>query len=376
MATAVGIGQLVHGTDYPGRRPSRRPRRAGLRRGLRPARQDQRAPIAPSATPGCRRRAGPRRERAARARWSRWAARERLAPLATPRPGRAHLRAAPPRRRRRDLPRLLDARPRHRLPRPRPQRRRDRRPRGRDHRGAARAHRARSSARSATGDTVTIAREAIHRVRHAGTGPATTLHAYSPPLQRVGTYEVADDGALLRHPRPAETPTGSSRMTTLTDDLLDNNAAYVSGFDKGDLPLPPARKLAVLACMDARLDPAKVLGLERGRRPRDPQRGRRRLGRRAQIPRDLPEPARHRGDRPDPPHRLRHAHLHRRRVRRQARGRDRRAARLARSTPSTTSSRTSGTRSTKIRSSPFVPRTDNVRGFVYEVETGRLREVS
>ena len=58
----------------------------------------------------------------------------------------------------------------------------------------------------ATGDTVTIAREAIHRVRHAGQMPATTLHAYSPPLQRVGTYQVADDGALLRHPRPAETP--------------------------------------------------------------------------------------------------------------------------------------------------------------------------
>ena len=56
------------------------------------------------------------------------------------------------------------------------------------------------------GETVTIAREAIHRVRHAGDGPAVTLHAYSPPLERVGTYEVADDGALLRHPRPAETP--------------------------------------------------------------------------------------------------------------------------------------------------------------------------
>jgi quercetin dioxygenase-like cupin family protein len=56
------------------------------------------------------------------------------------------------------------------------------------------------------GDTVTIAREAIHRVRHAGRRPATTLHAYSPPLQRVGTYEIDRDGALLRHPRPAETP--------------------------------------------------------------------------------------------------------------------------------------------------------------------------
>ena len=56
------------------------------------------------------------------------------------------------------------------------------------------------------GETLTIAKEAIHRVRHAGTGPAVTLHVYSPPLQRVGTYEFAADGALLRHPRPAETP--------------------------------------------------------------------------------------------------------------------------------------------------------------------------
>jgi quercetin dioxygenase-like cupin family protein len=56
------------------------------------------------------------------------------------------------------------------------------------------------------GETVTIAREAIHRVRHSGDAPAVTLHAYSPPLERVGTYEVARDGALLRHPRAAEVP--------------------------------------------------------------------------------------------------------------------------------------------------------------------------
>ena len=56
------------------------------------------------------------------------------------------------------------------------------------------------------GETVTITREAIHRVRHAGEAPAVTLHAYSPPLERVGTYEVADDGALLRHPRAADVP--------------------------------------------------------------------------------------------------------------------------------------------------------------------------
>jgi predicted metal-dependent enzyme (double-stranded beta helix superfamily) len=58
----------------------------------------------------------------------------------------------------------------------------------------------------AEGDLVTIAREAIHRVRHAGDAPAVSLHAYSPPLQRVGTYEVAENGALLRHPRASETP--------------------------------------------------------------------------------------------------------------------------------------------------------------------------
>jgi carbonic anhydrase len=49
-----------------------------------------------------------------------------------------------------------------------------------------------------------------------------------------------------------------------TDDLLANNETYAEGFDKGDLPLPPGRKLAVLACMDARIDPARVLGLEEG----------------------------------------------------------------------------------------------------------------
>jgi quercetin dioxygenase-like cupin family protein len=55
-------------------------------------------------------------------------------------------------------------------------------------------------------DVLTIAKEAIHRVKHAGDQPAVTLHAYSPPLSRVGTYEFAENGALLRHPRPAETP--------------------------------------------------------------------------------------------------------------------------------------------------------------------------
>jgi carbonic anhydrase len=49
-----------------------------------------------------------------------------------------------------------------------------------------------------------------------------------------------------------------------TDELLRNAQAYADRFDKGDLPLPPARKVAVVACMDARLDPYAVLGLQEG----------------------------------------------------------------------------------------------------------------
>lgn len=50
----------------------------------------------------------------------------------------------------------------------------------------------------------------------------------------------------------------------MIDELLQNNDRYAEKFDKGDLPVPPARKLAVVACMDARLDPHRVLGLEEG----------------------------------------------------------------------------------------------------------------
>jgi carbonic anhydrase len=49
-----------------------------------------------------------------------------------------------------------------------------------------------------------------------------------------------------------------------TDELLANAEAYAAAFDKGDLPLPPARKVAVLACMDARLNPYGLLGLQEG----------------------------------------------------------------------------------------------------------------
>jgi carbonic anhydrase len=51
---------------------------------------------------------------------------------------------------------------------------------------------------------------------------------------------------------------------SVTDQLIENNRQYAGSFDKGGLPMPPARKLAVLACMDARLDVHKMLGLEEG----------------------------------------------------------------------------------------------------------------
>ena len=164
-------------------------------------------------------------------------------------------------------------------------------------------------------------------------------------------------------------------MTTLTDNLLDNNATYASDFDHDDLSLPPARKLAVLACMDARLDPAKVLGLDEG----DAHVIRNAGGvvsddalRSLAISQNLlgteeiilihhtdcgmltftddefaDKLEGETGERPEWP-----VHTF-----------DDLEGNVKQSIE-------------KIKRSPFVPHTDSVRGFVYEVETGRLREVS
>jgi carbonic anhydrase len=51
---------------------------------------------------------------------------------------------------------------------------------------------------------------------------------------------------------------------SVTDELVRNNQSYADSFTKGDLPLPPAKHLVVLACMDARLDVHKILGLQEG----------------------------------------------------------------------------------------------------------------
>ena len=161
-----------------------------------------------------------------------------------------------------------------------------------------------------------------------------------------------------------------------TDRLLEHNARYAAGFDKGDLPSQPATRVAVVACMDARLDPARALGLEEGDAHvirnaggvvtddaiRSLAISQHLLGTEAIVLihhtrcgmlsvedeqfADTLEAASG-SSRPEWP----------------ARGfRDldedlRDSAR-------------------RLRASPFLPRTDRIRGFVYEVETGRLREVA
>lgn len=50
----------------------------------------------------------------------------------------------------------------------------------------------------------------------------------------------------------------------IVDQFVKKNRSFAEGFDKGNLPMPPAKGIVVLTCMDARLHPAKFLGLEIG----------------------------------------------------------------------------------------------------------------
>jgi carbonic anhydrase len=160
-----------------------------------------------------------------------------------------------------------------------------------------------------------------------------------------------------------------------TDSLLDNNAVYASNFDKGDLPVPPGRKLAVLACMDARLDPAKILGLNEG----DAHVIRNAGGvvsddalRSLAISQNLLGTEQI-------------VLIHHTDCGMLTFTDDEFAQKLEDETGERPEWRVHTFRDLDenvkesietIRNSPFVPRTDDVRGFVYDVETGRLREVS
>lgn len=160
-----------------------------------------------------------------------------------------------------------------------------------------------------------------------------------------------------------------------TDDLIANNDAYVAEFDKGDLPLPPAKKAAIVACMDARLNVYGALGLEEGDAHvirnaggavtddtiRSLAISQRLLGTEEiilihhtgcgmltftddEFKRSIEQDT---GIRPEW---------------------------AAEAFPDLDADVRQSI--ARIKASPFIPRKDAIRGFVYEVETGRLREVS
>ena len=160
-----------------------------------------------------------------------------------------------------------------------------------------------------------------------------------------------------------------------TDELLKNNEAYAASFDKAELPLPPARKLAVLACMDARLDPAGALGLQEG----DAHVIRNAGGvvtddeiRSLAISQNLLGTEEI-------------VLIHHTDCGMLTFTDDEFRQKLEQETGETPDwsahtfpdlERNVRDSIAKIKESPFIPNKDSVRGFVYEVETGRLREVS
>jgi len=160
-----------------------------------------------------------------------------------------------------------------------------------------------------------------------------------------------------------------------TDELLANNDDYVASFDKGDLPLPPAKKVAVVACMDARLNVYGALGLAEGDAHvirnaggvvtddeiRSLAISQRLLGTQEIIL-------------------IHHTDCgmltftddeFKRSIQDETGIKPEWAA-------ESFSDLEEDVRQSiaRIKASPFIPRKDSVRGFVYEVETGRLREVS
>jgi len=159
------------------------------------------------------------------------------------------------------------------------------------------------------------------------------------------------------------------------DELVANATTYSDSFDSGDLPLPPAKRVAIVACMDARLNPYGLLGLHEGDAHvirnaggvitddeiRSLAISQRLLGTQEVML-------------------IHHTDCgmlkfaddeFRRQVQDETGIKPEWAA-------ETFSDLDEDVRQSiaRIKASPFVPRKDNVRGFVYEVETGNLREVT
>ena len=160
-----------------------------------------------------------------------------------------------------------------------------------------------------------------------------------------------------------------------TDELVRNAERYAESFDKGDLPLPPALKVAVVACMDARVMPSYILGINEGDAHvirnaggvitddeiRSLSISQRLLGTEEIIL-------------------IHHTDCgmltftdddFREQIEQDTGVKPQWAAESFKDLEQDVRQSIA-----RIKSSPFIPHTDSVRGFVYEVETGRLREVT
>ena len=162
-------------------------------------------------------------------------------------------------------------------------------------------------------------------------------------------------------------------MSTI-DQLLQHARTYARDFDQGALPMPPARQVAVVTCMDARIDPAALLGLREG----DAHVIRNAGGLATpDVIRSLAISQRMMGT-------AEVAVIHHTgcgmltlsdpQLREQLEAETGVAPEWTADHPGDLDE---GVRTTvaELRASPFLPHTDRVRGFVYEVETGSLREV-
>ena len=161
---------------------------------------------------------------------------------------------------------------------------------------------------------------------------------------------------------------------TVTDELIRNAETYAARFERGDLPPPPAKRVAVVACMDARLNPYALLGLSEG----DAHVIRNAGGVVTDdVIRSLTISQRLLGTEEI-------VLIHHTGCGMQTFSEDEFRQQLEAETGirpewavETFTDVEEDVRQSiaRIEASPFVPRKDAVRGFVYEVETGRLREV-
>jgi carbonic anhydrase len=89
------------------------------------------------------------------------------------------------------------------------------------------------------------------------------------PRGAVRVAQIAADQVLLHFVKcirqaPLGAPAEKETAVSATDELLRNAERYAETFDRGELPMPPAKRVAILACMDARVNPYGLLGLGEG----------------------------------------------------------------------------------------------------------------